>query len=258
MPTRSFHGEVALVTGAAGGIGAEVARRLATAGLRVASVDVDAAGLAARANALDRPATLRVYAQDLRVEGELDDLVARVESDLGPVDYLVHAAGVLRPASALQVSVADLEETLAINLRAPFFLSQCVARRMLRRGGGGALVTVGSNAAALPRAGMAAYGASKAAVTYLTQTLGLELARHGIRCNVVSPGSTRTAMLERWRVSDADLVAGNAGAFKLGIPLGRIAEPADVAEAVLFLLSDAARHVTLHDLRVDGGASLDA
>ena len=107
---------------------------------------------------------------------------------------------------------------------------------------------------------MAAYGASKAAATAYLRSLGLELAPHGIRCNVVSPGSTDTPMLRgMWSGDDESpaVIAGDAASFRLGIPLGRIARPEDIAQTVLFLCSDAARHVTLHDLRVDGGATLD-
>lgn len=106
---------------------------------------------------------------------------------------------------------------------------------------------------------MAAYGASKAASTMFTKCLGLELARHNIRCNVVSPGSTDTPML-RSMWSDTyeaqAVIDGAPGMFRVGIPLNRIGSPEDVAAAVLFLLSDEARHITMHELCVDGGATL--
>jgi 2,3-dihydro-2,3-dihydroxybenzoate dehydrogenase len=104
---------------------------------------------------------------------------------------------------------------------------------------------------------MAAYAASKAAATLFTKCLGLELAEHGIRCNVVSPGSTDTAMQRGLQTLDA-AVAGDLGRYRVGIPLGRVADPADVADSVLFLASDRARHITMHDLYVDGGATLRA
>ena len=106
---------------------------------------------------------------------------------------------------------------------------------------------------------MAAYAASKAATTIFTKVVGLEVARLGIRCNVVAPGSTETEMLSAlwtdgdWRRSSID---GVAEQFRLGIPLGKVAQPADVADAVLFLLSDRAGHITMHHLTVDGGATL--
>ncbi|TYB50613.1 SDR family oxidoreductase [Nonomuraea sp. PA05] len=109
-----------------------------------------------------------------------------------------------------------------------------------------------------------AYAASKAAARMFTRCLGLEVARHGIRCNVVSPGSTDTAMLRAlWSGEDPDealsaTLAGDPGAFRVGIPLGRVADPADIADAVVFLCSERARHITMHDLLVDGGATLRA
>ncbi|MGH3239893.1 MAG: SDR family oxidoreductase, partial [Spirillospora sp.] len=108
----------------------------------------------------------------------------------------------------------------------------------------------------VPRGGMAAYAASKAAAAHLTRCLGLEMAPHGVRCNIVSPGSTDTPMLRA--LGAGDVIAGDAAAFRTGIPLGRIAAPADIAEAVLFLLSERARHITMHELYVDGGAALRA
>jgi 2,3-dihydro-2,3-dihydroxybenzoate dehydrogenase len=106
---------------------------------------------------------------------------------------------------------------------------------------------------------MAAYAASKAAATSFTKTLGLELARYGIRCNVVAPGSTETPMLTAM-YADGDAagpsVGGSPATYRVGIPLGKLAQPEDIAHAVLFLLSDRAAHITLHGLTVDGGAAL--
>jgi len=112
---------------------------------------------------------------------------------------------------------------------------------------------------------MAAYAASKAAATMFTRCLGLELAEFGIRCNIVSPGSTDTDMQRALWPDDrseaeavAGVVRGSLPDFRVGIPLGRLAAPADIADAVLFLVSEQARHITMHDLYVDGGATLRA
>ena len=125
----------------------------------------------------------------------------------------------------------------------------------------GALVVVGSNAAGIPRQAMAAYAASKAAATMFVRCLGLELAPHGVRCNVVAPGSTRTPMQTGMWADDqgeARVIAGTLGNFKSGIPLGKLAEPGDIANAVMFLLSEQAGHIAMSDLYVDGGATLRA
>src|SRR5690606_32681922 len=120
-------------------------------------------------------------------------------------------------------------------------------------------VVVASNAARTPRLDMAAYAASKAAAVMFTKCLGLEVAQHGIRCNVVSPGSTDTPM-QRALWSDQrgpeQVVAGDLARYRLGIPLGRIATPHDIASAVVFLLSSEARQITMQELCVDGGATL--
>ena len=134
------------------------------------------------------------------------------------------------------------------------------APRRLRERRAGAIAVVSSNAATTPRAGMAAYAASKAATTQFTRCLGLELAPHGIRVNIVSPGSTDTAMQQAmWALGSSReaVIAGDPARWRLGIPLAKIATPDEIARAVLFLLSDQASHITLHDLRVDGGATLD-
>lgn len=123
----------------------------------------------------------------------------------------------------------------------------------------GTIVTVSSNAAFVPRVGMAAYASSKAAATAFTKCLGLELAEFGIRCNVVSPGSTDTPMLRGMWKTDSDrsvTIDGSLGSYRAGIPLGKLARPEDVADAVAFLVSDRAGHITMHDMCVDGGATL--
>ncbi|MBV9786821.1 MAG: SDR family oxidoreductase, partial [Chloroflexi bacterium] len=147
-----------------------------------------------------------------------------------------------------------------INTTGVFYVCRAVAHYMIRRKSG-AIVTVSSNAAAVPRMHMAAYAASKAATTMFTKCLGLELAQYGIRCNIVSPGSTDTEMQRSMWVDEGgaqQVIAGALQSFRLGIPLNKLATPAEVADAVMFLVSDRARHITLHDLRVDGGATLGA
>ncbi|WP_200862997.1 2,3-dihydro-2,3-dihydroxybenzoate dehydrogenase [Amycolatopsis orientalis] len=187
-------------------------------------------------------------------------VVADVERELGPIGIGVSVAGVLRPGTVGETSDEDWAATFAVNSTGVFTVLREISRRMQPRGSG-VLVTVGSNAAGVPRTGMAAYAASKAAATMLTRCLGLELAGSGIRCNIVSPGSTDTDMQRLlWTDSSGEdrVIAGNLEQFRVGIPLGRIADPADIADAVLFLASDRARHITMQNLYVDGGATLRA
>lgn len=253
--------EVALVTGAARGIGAAVARGLAASGARMALADIDLAGVERLVDALaakDRAAT--PYALDVRDSAAVDTVVKRVEDEVGPIRILVNVAGILRLGHATELADDDWETTFAVNTQGVFHVCRAVACRMkLRRDG--VIVTVGSNAAGVPRMHMSAYAASKAATSMFMKCLGLELAEYGIRCNVVAPGSTNTDMQRMMWTGPGgarSVIQGSLEGFRVGIPLGRLAEPEDVAAAVLFLVSHQARHITMQDLYVDGGAALRA
>jgi 2,3-dihydro-2,3-dihydroxybenzoate dehydrogenase len=252
----SVQDTVALVTGAGQGIGAAVARGLAQDGARVVVTDRDPDAAAAVAEEIGDGAVGRGL--DVTDREAVRGLVSGVEVDVGPIGILVNVAGVLHPGPVVDTDDDAWDHTFAVNTTGVFLVSRAVARRMVPRGAG-SIVTVASNAAGVPRVGMAAYGASKAASASFTRSLGLELAPHGIRCNVVAPGSTDTAMQRAlWadEGGEARTIAGDPATFKAGIPLGRIAAPEDVADAVRFLVSERARHITMHDLYVDGGATL--
>jgi 2,3-dihydro-2,3-dihydroxybenzoate dehydrogenase len=250
---------VALVTGAARGIGAAVVEALGERGARIAAVDVDTGTL--DRTAADHQAQGRrviAYPADVRDSAAVDTVVKRAEHELGPISVLVNVAGILRTGPVVELSDEDWAAVFAVNTTGVLNVSRAVARVMRRRRGG-SIVTVTSNAAGVPRMHMAAYAASKAATTMLTRCLGLELAAYDIRCNVVAPGSTDTDMQRgMWDGPDGAeaVINGSLDAYKVGIPLGRLAEPRDIAEAVAFLASDRARHITMQSLYVDGGAAL--
>ncbi len=246
---EGIEGKVALVTGGARGIGAAVVDGLAGAGAIVAAVDLVEAPVRSGVTS---------YVADVGDPAAVARVVGEVERELGPIGIGASVAGVLKPGSVCDTSDEDWAATFAVNSTGVFTVLREISRRMVPRRSG-VLVTVGSNAAGVPRTGMAAYAASKAAATMLTRCLGLELASSGIRCNIVSPGSTDTDMQRLLWTDDngADrVIAGNPEQYRVGIPLGRIADPADIADAVLFLASDRARHITMQNLYVDGGATL--
>lgn len=258
-------GRRALVTGAGQGIGAAVARALAARGAHVVATDrraegveALAAGHAGPAEASEPAGALTPYAMDVTDAAAVRDVVEKVNARHGPLDVLVNVAGILRPGPAAELSDQDWADTFAVNTTGVFHTARAVAPGMAARGGG-SIVTVGSNAAGVPRVHLGAYAASKAAAAMYTKCLGLELARSGVRCNVVAPGSTDTAMQRAlWQDPDARarVLDGDPAVYRTGIPLGRIAEPSDIADAVVFLASDLARHITMQELYVDGGATL--
>ncbi|MEU8610207.1 2,3-dihydro-2,3-dihydroxybenzoate dehydrogenase [Actinoplanes sp. NPDC048791] len=252
-------GRVALVTGAANGIGAAVAAALAREGAIVAATDVDSDGLRDSVGKITAEGSAaRAYRLDVTRPGEVEEVLDRVEEELGPVGVLANVAGVLRTGPVVDISDADWRAVFAVNVDGVFAVSRAVARRMAARRSG-AMVTVTSNAAAVPRMHMAAYSASKAASTAFSKCLALEVAGHGVRCNVVAPGSTDTPMLRSMFTDDYGPRAVLEGApeqYRVGIPLGKIASPDDVAAAVVFLASDLAGHITMQELVVDGGAAL--
>lgn len=241
------------MTGAASGIGAAVARRLAGAGWRLALIDRDGPGLERTAAELTGA---RTRVADVASATEIERAVADLTTDQ-QVDALVCAAGILKTGTLATTTPDSWRRHFDVNTSGVLHCLQSVTSRMRD---GGAVVVVGSNAARVPRTGMLAYAASKAATAALTRAAGLELAPRAIRCNVVEPGSTDTPMQrDLWPDATAGRTAaidGDPAAFRVGIPLGRIADPDDVAAMVAFLVSDDARHVTLQQILVDGGASL--
>ncbi|ENS4523291.1 2,3-dihydro-2,3-dihydroxybenzoate dehydrogenase EntA [Salmonella enterica] len=251
MASFDFSDKTVWVTGAGKGIGYATALAFVDAGARVIG--------------FDREFTQENYpfateVMDVADAAQVAQVCQRVLQKTPLLDVLVNAAGILRMGATDALSVDDWQQTFAVNVGGAFNLfSQTMTQ--FRRQQGGAIVTVASDAAHTSRIGMSAYGASKAALKSLALTVGLELAGCGVRCNVVSPGSTDTDMQRTlWVSEDAEQqrIRGFGEQFKLGIPLGKIARPQEIANTILFLASDLASHITLQDIVVDGGSTLGA
>ena len=245
-----------VVTGAAGGIGEGVARRLAGHGARLALIDLRADALGAVADEVGAAA----FAADLADEESTEAAMDAAIGHLGDVGGLVNVAGIQRLGPLTEQAAADFDAHYLVNLRGTWLVTRAAARAMAGRGGG-AVVTVSSNAARVPRVRQGAYCASKAGVSHLMRVFALELGPLGIRVNTVAPGATETPMIRRMMDEmgfGEEMLRGSLENFRTGVPLQRNAEVGDVADAVLWLLSDMARHVTMHELVVDGGASLGA
>ena len=254
MRDSGLSGRLALVTGAGGGIGAAVVHLLVEEGARVVATDLPSTAV----SGLGLLNGVRVEPLDVSDGAAVEALFERIEAEDGPIDLVASVAGVLSNVTVDRISDAEWRRVFAVNVDGVFHLGREVSRRMGERGQG-AFVTVSSNAAGVPRHAMAAYAASKAAATMFTRCLGLELGPKGVRCNIVAPGSTLTPMQTgMWADEDgaARVIAGSPEMFKAGIPLQKLATPEDIAEAVVFLLSDRAAHITMTDLYVDGGATL--
>jgi 2,3-dihydro-2,3-dihydroxybenzoate dehydrogenase len=251
--------ECAIVTGAASGIGRAVAQRLAREH-PVYLLDKNADALDAVAQSLQHEGhAATAYVVDVSNPEQVQQRVAQIAA-LHAIGKLANVAGMLIANPLEQTTAGDWRKLFAVNCDGVFWMIRAVAPHMKARGKG-SIVTVTSNAGVVPRRGLSAYCASKAAALHLTRCAALELAEFGVRCNSVSPGSTETPMLkELWQQggSITETLHGNLRDFRVGVPLRRLASPDDVANVVGFLLSDAARHITMEDVRIDGGATLGA
>ena len=242
-------GRVVVITGAANGIGAACARRLARDGARVALWDVAETPGLALATDLRTAGHEAVFVRaDVSSKASVDDALAATLREFGRVDGLVNNAGIFRAADFLDVTEEDWDAVINVNLKGSFLVGQAVARQMVaqRRG---AIVNMSSVNGLTAIAAIASYNASKGGINQLTRAMALGLVDHGIRVNAVAPGTIATDLAR-----DAVLTSDAARQRILGrTPMKRLGEPEEIADVVGFLLSDASSYVTGEIVYVDGG-----
>jgi 3-oxoacyl-[acyl-carrier protein] reductase len=241
-----FSGKTAVVTGAARGIGREIAGRLVDAGAAVAMVDVVEESVVQSAVEASRGGqTVRGYRCDVSSFDDAAALGERIVADFGRVDVLVNNAGITRDKLLLRMTADDWGQVIAVNLTGAFNVTKALAPAMLKQRGG-SIINIASVVGQMGNAGQANYAASKAGLIGLTKSLAKEFAARGVRVNAVAPGFIRTAMTD-------SLSEDVQNQMKQAIPLGRLGEAADVADVVMFLASSLAGYVTGQVINCDGG-----
>ncbi|VIO68545.1 putative oxidoreductase [Bradyrhizobium ivorense] len=238
--------KVALVTGAARGIGLATAKRFLAEGWRVALLDIEGELQARAVAALERPDDTLALTCDVSDAEAVAAAIAAVNQRFGRLDALVNNAGVAVFAPVLETSDADWSRIIAVNLTGPFLCTKAAAP-VMREHGGGAIVNITSISAVRASTLRSAYGTSKAGLAHLTKQLAVELASLGIRVNAVAPGPVETAMAKA--VHTAEIRAD----YHDAIPLNRYGLEEELADAIFFLCSDSASYITGQILAVDGG-----
>ena len=237
-------GRVVIVTGAAQGIGEACARRFAQEGCQVVIADV----ADARGQALAAELQATYVHCDVGDKAQVDALVAQVVQQHGRIDALVNNAGIFRAADFLQVTEADFDAVLRVNLKGSFLVGQAVAREMAKAGRG-SIVNMSSVNSVLAIPNIASYNVSKGGINQLTRAMALALADQGVRVNAVGPGTIATEL------AAAAVLTSEEAKHKIMMrtPLKRLGEPSEIADVVAFLASDASSYITGEIIMVDGG-----
>ena len=237
-------GRVCIVTGGAQGIGEACIRRFAREGAEVVIADIDDA----RGNALAGEVNGLYVHCDVGDKAQVDALVSQIIAKHGRIDVLVNNAGIFKAADFLDVTEADFDAVLRVNLKGAFLVGQAVAREMTKTGGG-SIINMSSVNGVLAIPNIASYNVSKGGINQLTRVMALALADHGIRVNAVAPGTIATELAAK-----AVLTSDEAKAKIMSrTPMKRLGQPAEIADTVAYLASDAASYITGEIVVVDGG-----
>jgi NAD(P)-dependent dehydrogenase (short-subunit alcohol dehydrogenase family) len=248
-----FTGKVAVITGAAMGIGAAAARQLSAAGAAVVIGDVAGEPAARLAEALCADGgRARAAVVDVRQPDQVERLIVTALEGYGGVDILVNNAGVALARSTTETTLEEWERVIGINLTGAWLCSRAAIPRMIERGGG-SIVNVASNAGLVGFANLAAYCASKGGLIQLTKAMALDCAPHHIRVNAVCPGHTRTPMGDGFIAAQRDPQAFVRDFINVQHPLGRMAEADEIARVIVFLAGEGASFLTGSIVAADGG-----
>jgi len=246
-----FSGKVAIVTGAAGGINRVILTHLAEEGARCVLVDInDDWGESSAAAMHARGLEVMYIRTDVRFGDQVNAMVLKAVEIYGRLDILVHGAGVGVHNEIVDMSEEEWDLQIDVQLKGAFLLSRAVGKQLIRQGQGGRIILIGSTAGTNARPMSGPHAASKAGEIQLARVMALEMGRYNVTCNVVAPGLTDIAGIS---LSSQSLEYQKA--FISQVPLGRLASPDEIADAVLFLASDRARFISGQLLCVDGGYS---
>lgn len=245
--------KVAAITGAGNGIGRGVAWHLAGAGYAVSLADTDSDAAVEVLNQVRDHGGKAVFVEtDVAEPEQVEVWMRETVRDLGHPDVLVNNAGITRGAPFLELTAADFDRVIAVNLRGTLLCSQAVARRMIERAKAGAIINIASTRAFMSEPDTEAYSASKGGIVALTHAMAISLGPHRIRVNCISPGWIET---DDWQYSVRATAARHSRRDREQHPVGRVGKPLDVAEACLFL-AEHASFMTGHNLMLDGGMTV--
>jgi NAD(P)-dependent dehydrogenase (short-subunit alcohol dehydrogenase family) len=239
---------IAVVTGAARGIGRACAERFLAEGAKVVVADIDAARLNETAAAIGSPDNVLAVVTDVSKKDQVEALIVAAVERFGRLDIMVNNAGIAMIQDFLAVTKADYDKVLGVNLEGAFWGTQAAARQMIAQGGGGVIINMSSINSGLANPRAATYAITKGGINQITGTAAVAFARNGIRVVGVGPGTIDTEMIHTGFVADA-----TERAILARTPLGRYGAPAEVAAVVAFLASDDASYITGETIYPDGG-----